>query len=183
MYNYIVLYCIGFSTCESDSELDYKLDNYIALYCIKISACKSVQNYLCTKVLLYFNIVLCRIKWLNCTWESDTEPDPRSIFTFPLQPFNLNIKYKVGIMRKHLYKGRLEKKNINFWAKTWIKMKIHIQGYQHRMRLQRRLYEICIVCFLTFLIPWNYKHLSFLGKSLNKSFLTVDKIQTRDCFI
>ena len=110
MYNYIVLYCIGFSTCESDSELDYKLDNYIALYCIKISACKSVQNYLCTKILLCFNIVLCRIKWLNCTWESDTEPDPRSIFTFPLQPFNLNIKYKVGIMRKHLYKGRLEKK-------------------------------------------------------------------------
>ena len=45
-----------------------------------------------------------------------------------------------------------------------------LQDYFLRMRLQRRLYGIYIVCFLIFMIPCNYKLLSFFVNSLNKSF-------------
>ena len=45
-----------------------------------------------------------------------------------------------------------------------------LQDYHLRMRLQRRLYGIYIVCFLIFMIPCNYKLLSFFVNSLNKSF-------------
>ena len=38
------------------------------------------------------------------------------------------------------------------------------------MRLQRRLYGIYNVCFFIFMIPCNYKLLSFFIKSLNKLF-------------
>ena len=42
----------------------------------------------------------------------------------------------------------------------------YIQGYPQIMRLQRRLYKIYTVCFLTFMIPCNCKLLYQYSKSL-----------------
>ena len=53
----------------------------------------------------------------------------------------------------------------------------HIQVNPQRISLQRRLYEIFTVCFLTIMIPRNRKLVSLFEKSLNKSFK--DNIQGR----
>ena len=45
---------------------------------------------------------------------------------------------------------------------------VDIQGYPQRMRLQRRLYGVYIVCFHIFTVPCNCKLVCFFVKSLNK---------------
>jgi len=44
-----------------------------------------------------------------------------------------------------------------------------LQDYPQRMRLERRLYGICTVILLKFMIPCNCKQVSFYVKSLNYS--------------
>ena len=46
----------------------------------------------------------------------------------------------------------------------------YVQGYPQRMRLQRRLYVIVIVCNLTFMIPCNCKLVFIFAKWFNKPF-------------
>ena len=54
-----------------------------------------------------------------------------------------------------------------YWIQT-NKSELNIQGYTQEIRLQRRLDEISIVCFLMFMIPCNCKLFSFFVKSINK---------------
>ena len=42
-----------------------------------------------------------------------------------------------------------------------------MQDYPESMRIQRRLYGIYFVCFLVFMIPFNYKLLSFFVKTID----------------
>jgi len=44
----------------------------------------------------------------------------------------------------------------------------YIQGYPQRIRLQRRLYGICLVRFLAFRVPCRPKLVYFCAESLNK---------------